>query len=83
MLHKNEDGFKIAMQNLDTGEVKILTDTSLDESPSLSPNGNQIIYSTMDNNKRILAAISLDGSVQLKLPARKGDVREPTWSPFL
>jgi len=83
MLHKRDGNFEIAMQNLATGDVKTLTDTKLDESPSISPNGNQIIYSTTDNNRRILAAISLDGSVQLKLPARQGDVREPSWSPFL
>jgi TolB protein len=42
-----------------------------------------IIYATMDNNRGVLAAVSLDGRVKVKLPSRVGDVREPAWSPFM
>ena len=60
-----------------------LTDTSLDESPSLAPNGSMIIYATKFNGKGVLDAVSIDGRVKFRLPSTQGDVREPSLSPIL
>ena len=61
----------------------VLTSTSLDESPSIAPNGTMLIYATQDRGRGILAVVSIDGSVKYRLPSTVGDVREPAWSPFL
>ena len=83
MVHRNSTRFHIAAQDLKTGDVRILTnDTVLDESPSLAPNSNELIYATKVNGKGILAAVSIDGQVEYRLPATYGEVREPAWSPF-
>lgn len=85
MVHRREGSraFNIAVQSLDTGAIHILSQTSLDESPSVAPNGAMLLYATQYKNKGILAGVSVDGSVRFRLPSGAGDVREPAWSPYL
>jgi TolB protein len=42
-----------------------------------------IMYATKFNGKGVLDAVSIDGRVKFRLPSTQGDVREPSWSPFL
>lgn len=86
MVFVSGDGnrFHISSQDMTTGRVRILSqDTNLDESPSVAPNGSMVIYAATENDKSILAAVSVDGEVKFRLPSRYGDVREPAWSPIL
>jgi TolB protein len=84
MVHQRDGVFHIAAQELETGNVRVLTtDTDLDESPSIAPNGASLIYATKSGGKGILASVSLDAGTKFALPSTSGDVREPSWSPFL
>tara|TARA_B110001454_G_scaffold19201_1_gene17786 strand:- start:13375 stop:14658 length:1284 start_codon:yes stop_codon:yes gene_type:complete len=84
MVHRNDDNFHIAVQNLKTGVLQVLTtETQLDESPSVAPNGSMVVYAASEGDRSILAAVSLDGEVKFRLPSKYGDVREPAWSPLL
>lgn len=82
MVHRRNGTFHIATQDLTTGEVRVLTETSLDESPSVAPNGASLIYATKLQGKGILASVSMDAGTKFALPSTSGDVREPTWSPY-
>lgn len=81
MVHRSAQQFHIATQDLVNGDLRILTNTSLDESPTVAPNSAMLLYATKINNKGVLAAVSLDAGVKFLLPSKQGDVREPAWSP--
>lgn len=82
MVHRRDGIFHIAVKDLVRDDLRILTQTKLDESPSIAPNGSMVIYATNYDNKGILAAVSIDGRVKFRLPSKVGDVREPSWSPY-
>ena len=76
--------FRIAVLELESGMMQILTKSRLDESPSFAPNGSMIIYATEYLNRGVLAAVSVDGRVQQRIALDEdGDAREPAWGPFL
>ena len=81
MIHRSAHQFHIATQDLVNGDLRILSNTSLDESPTVSPNSAMLLYATKINNRGVLAAVSLDAGVKFLLPSKQGDVREPAWSP--
>lgn len=82
MMHRENNLFGIAYQDLITGQLQILIQSGADESPSLAPNGKMVIYATEYRDQGVLAQVSIDGQVKLRLPSRGGRVQEPAWSPF-
>ena len=85
MIHR-QDGytnFKVAAQDLQRGNLRLLSDTSLDESPTVAPNGTMLIYATRQQGRGVLMLVSINGRVRLPLPTAQGEVREPSWSPYL
>ena len=76
-------GFKVHLMNLATGETVALTDTVNDESPSFAANGRYVLYSTRVGARRVLAAVSIDGSSIQILSIPGADVRQPSWGPFM
>ena len=75
----------MAIQDLETGVVQILTNGGYDHSPTFAPNGKIILYASEIGGKRrgILAAVSSDGRIKQQYSSRAGDVREPAWGPIL
>jgi TolB protein len=81
---RNDNGrFRVALQNMVTGQNLLLSDGGQDESPSFSPNGRMVLYATRAGARGSLAAVSVDGSVKQKLSELGGDIREPAWGPLL
>ncbi|HEX5539317.1 MAG TPA: Tol-Pal system beta propeller repeat protein TolB [Methylophilaceae bacterium] len=82
-IQREQGSFHVALQDLTTGQVQTLSDTSQDESPSFAPNGRMILYATSIGGKGTLAAVSVDGRVKQRLSETGGDVREPAWGPAI
>lgn len=83
LVHQRDGRFHVAVFDLITERLTVLTETSLDESPSIAPNGSLVIYATKRGERSVLSAVAVDGGVKFSLPARSGSVQEPAWSPML
>jgi TolB protein len=82
MVHAERGQYKIAQLERETGNLTVLTESALDESPSFSPNGKMVLYASTRKDSGILFAVSIDGRAKHKLSDQAGDIREPVWGPF-
>ncbi|PTN12799.1 Tol-Pal system beta propeller repeat protein TolB [Nitrosomonas aestuarii] len=82
-IHRHNGRFNVAVQDIATRQVQLLTNSQLDESPSFAPNGRMILYATDIGGHGILSAVSRDGQTRQHLSAQTGDIREPAWGPLL
>jgi TolB protein len=76
-------GFKLSVQELASGQVRVLSDNREDESPAFSPNSRMLLYATSVNGKGVLAASAIDGKIKQRLNEASGDVREVAWGPLI
>ncbi len=81
-IQRNGGRFNVALQDFVSRQLQLLTENSIDESPSFAPNGRMILYATEVRGRGILAAVSSDGRVRQRFSAETGDVREPAWGPI-
>ncbi len=82
MVHANQGDYRIAVMDLATRTINVLTAGRADESPSFSPNGDMVLYASRRGRNHVLSAVSVDGRTQQKLALDSGgDVRQPAWSP--
>ena len=84
-VHESEraSGNRIAVMIVGSGEIEVLTNGSLDESPTFAPNGRMILYAATERNRSALAAVSIDGRFRQRLSIDQAGVRDPAWSPRL
>ena len=82
VVYGQNNTYRIGAIDPANGNLRILTNGRLDESPSFAPNGAQIIYATRENGRGVLASVSTDGLIQTQIASVAGDVQEPVWGPF-
>lgn len=84
VLNQDANLYNIGILDLDSGTFRVLTNSGNDhDSPSLAPNGSMVLFGTVSGGRSVLGMAATDGSVQIRLPARNGEVQDPAWSPFL
>lgn len=83
LIHRVSGIYNIALLDLNSGTMRVLTGAKNDSaSPSVAPNGSLVLYDTVEGNQNVLAMVSIDGGIELRLPARSGEAQDPAWSPF-
>lgn len=81
LVNLDDSRYRIALLEVATGSMRLLSDGRFDEGPSFAPNGATVIYATQGSKGAELATVSIDGRVRQRL-RQTGDVREPAWSPL-
>lgn len=81
MVNGSGGRYRIAVMDLASRTVSVLSDGNLDDSPSFAPNGSMILFSANRGGRSVLSMVSTDGAMQQKLDFQNGSVREPAWGP--
>jgi len=82
MITLDRGGYRVGVMDLASRNLRVLTSSRQDDSPSFAPNGALVIYATREGGRGSLAIASSDGAFQQRLSADQGDVRDPAWQPF-
>lgn len=82
VVHQENGHYRIAIIDLASKGLQVLSQGRQDESPSFAPNGATLIYATQEKGRGVLATVSVDGRTEERLTNTAGEVREPVWAPF-
>ncbi len=80
LVHGNGGDYRIAVLDIASKQLRVLSSGRLDESPSFAPNGSMILYASQ-NGKAGLSTVSSNGKVKENLSSSGNEMREPAWSP--
>ena len=81
-VHYQDGRFNIAIQDIDGGQMRVLSTGHDDRSPSFAPNGYALLYSTETKGRAILSAVTTDGRVKWTIPTGNDSISTPAWGPF-
>ncbi len=80
-ISQREGGYSLFAKDLASGQELRLADGATE--PSFSPNGKYIMYASKGGGRASLAVVSTDGRVKQRLSTNAGNIREPSWGPFM
>ncbi len=80
-VQRNQGQFHIALMDMVSGQMQILSDGSDDQSPSFAPNGKMILYATGLDGWAKLAIVTVDGKTHERLSNAAGEMEAPVWGP--
>lgn len=82
MINRYQGNQKIAKLDLLTGQEKTLTNTFLDDTPSIAPNNTMMVYSTISSSISSLRLTSIDGKFTAHMQGTTVNIRFPKWSSY-
>jgi TolB protein len=82
MVHLDRGNYRIAVMDVKSKEILVVSAGQQDESPSFAPNSDTLIYATRQARNGVLETVTADGLIRQRVSSGQGDVREPVWSPF-
>lgn len=81
LVHGAGGRYRIAVLDVASRGLSVLSEGPFDEGPSFAPNDAMLLYASQQDGRGVLAAVSVDGSMR-QILSQQGDVREPVWSPY-
>ena len=82
VVHLDRGAYRIAVMDVKSKELLVVSAGQQDESPSFAPNSDTLIYATRQARNGVLETVTADGLIRQRVSSGQGDVREPVWSPF-
>jgi TolB protein len=82
LVHGNDGNYRIALLDIASRQLRVLSAGALDESPSFAPNGSMLLYASRNGGTAALTVASINGKAQESLRIQGGEPREPAWSPY-
>lgn len=83
LVRRSGGKFRVVLMDLVSRESDTISRGSLDESPSLAPNGAMVLYETRGRGrKHILSVASDNGRANTPIHSPYVDVGHPAWSPY-
>ena len=80
-ISQRDGGYSLYAMDLASSQELRLADGATE--PSFSPNGKYIMYANKGGGRTALAVVSVDGRVKQRLTTKAGNIREPSWGPFM
>jgi TolB protein len=80
-ISQREGRFSLYAMDLASGQEQRLADDATE--PSFAPNGKYLMYASKGGGRTGLAVVSVDGRVKQRLSIQAGNIREPSWGPFM
>ena len=80
-ISRREGNYGLYVMDLSTKQELRLADSASE--PSFSPNGKYILFATTAGGRKTLSVVSVDGRVKQNLSTQAGNIREPSWGPFM
>jgi TolB protein len=81
-IQRQGGSFRVMMQDMGTGDARVLSSDLYDERPSFAPNGQLVLYASQQGGQSVLYAATLDGTSKARLAVLNGEVQDPAWGPF-
>jgi TolB protein len=80
-ISQRDGNFYLYAMDLGSNQEQRLADGATE--PSFSPNGKYIMYANKGGGRASLAVVSVDGRVKQRLSTQAGNIKEPSWGPFM
>jgi len=81
-VHLDRGNYRIAVMDVKSKELLVVSAGNQDESPSFAPNSDTLIYATRQARNGVLETVTADGLIRQRVSSGQVAVREPVWSPF-
>ena len=82
MVHLVNGDYRIAVMDMESRLLLVVSAGRQDESPSFAPNSDTLIYASRQGRSGVLEKVTADGLIRQRVSSGRADVREPVWSPF-
>ena len=79
---ENQQYFNIIILNLENKTTKVIATSLYEDSPSISKNGQRLLFSTNQQKNEVLKISSINGNVKNYISVKNINFREVAWRPY-